>query len=254
MMKQLISLLLLLIVLISGCSTSTTNQSRQINYEKAAEANAELGLRYMMAGNYQLAMNKLKRALKFNEDSADAHHYLAELYRRLNQFENADKHYKKALANTTDDNDSALYNNYGVFLCGQGKIEEAEEQFSRVLENPLYQNRAQVYENLGLCMEQEKLYDKANDYFKLALQYNSQLPATLFGLSRIHFEKKNWLSARGYIQRYNTMTAPVAESLWLAVRIELMLGDKSNARKYGQKLISKYPKSNEASEYLKLGI
>jgi type IV pilus assembly protein PilF len=246
--------LIILLVTISGCSSSLSNQSRQINYEKAAEANAELGLRYMMAGNYQLAMNKLKRALTFDEDSPDAHHYLAELYRRLNQFDDADKHYKKALANSKNDDDSALYNNYGVFLCGQGRIEEAEEQFSRVLENPLYQNRAQVYENLGLCMEQEKQNDKAEDYFKLALQYNNQLPTTYLAMARLSFAKKNWLSARGYIQKHRSMTDPVAESLWLAVRIELMLSDKVAAKNYGMELVNKFPQSNEASEYKKLGI
>ncbi len=247
--RYLIALIVMLFV--SGCSSTTSNQ-RPSNPIKAAEINAELGLRYMVAGNYELAMQKLTKSLSFDEDSVDAHHYLAELYRRLNQIDKADKHYQLAIDNS--DNDSSLYNNYGVFLCSQGRIDDAEELFSKVLDNPLYSERAQVYENLGLCMEQQKDYEKAESYFREALKHNEKLPGTLLAMARISFENSKWLSSRAYLQRLKLITEHNAESLWLACRVENILGDKSAAKKFGDELVSKYPQSNEASEYQKLDI
>jgi type IV pilus assembly protein PilF len=104
--------LLVTLLLLGGCSG---NVREGVDSEKAAQANAELGLRYMMQGNYEVAMEKLNNALSYEPNHVQANHYLAELYRRLERNEDADKHFRRAL-NYAEGDDSILHNNYGGFL------------------------------------------------------------------------------------------------------------------------------------------
>ncbi len=241
-MKRLMVVgLVALSFVIAGCSNQPTKEG---NREKAAEVNADMGLRYMLRGNYEVAMEKLNRSLELNPSYPNAHHYLAELYRRLERFDEADKHFRKALSLAP--NDSALQNNYGVFLCDRGRIEESERQFLKVLDNPVYPERAQAYENLGLCMERKPDGAKAERYFKQALGINPKLPNALVAMARRNYDQGNFLSARAYLQRYLEVGRHTAETLWLGIRIERILGDRNALASYELSLRNNFPESQEA--------
>ena len=144
-------------LILVGCASGPEDK---FDYNpKAAQANAELGMSYMQRGDYEIALGKLNRALKYDWESANAHHYIAELYRRLDKKEDADKHYQLAIDYSV--NDYALYNNYGVYLCGEGRLDEAREQFDKVLKNPVYRYPELVYENIGLCLLQNNQIKEA---------------------------------------------------------------------------------------------
>ncbi len=246
-MKRVLILLFTLGIM-AGCASEPASEG--VNKTKAAEANANLGLRYMQQGNYQLALEKLKKALNFNHRYGPAHHYLAELYRRLGQNEKADEHYQKALEYSQED--SALYNNYGIFLCGIGRHEEGQRQLLNVLNNPVYPQQAQVYENLGLCVEAVDT-QQADKYLRTALRMNPRLPNSLLAMARLSFKGGEYLSARAYLQRYLEVGRHNAESLWLGIRTERQLGDSNAVASYGLLLKSKFPDSEETRLYLKSG-
>ena len=129
------------LLLLSACTTGPRNPD--INYSKAAEVNAQMGVGYMNQGNYELAMIKLIKALEFDEDNLHANHYMGELYRRLGELDKADEYFLQALALNAAD--SQLLNNYGVYLCEVSRYKEAENYFAKVLKNPLYKiGRAHV--------------------------------------------------------------------------------------------------------------
>lgn len=237
-----------LLVALVGCSTTTEREG--VDKREAAEANADLGLRYMLQGNNELALSKLKRALEYDSRYAPAHHYLAELYNRLDRPEDADEHYRDAVYYHKGDDSSSLFNNYGAFLCGQGRVEEGEKQFLRVLDNPVYQRPDLVYENLGLCLEGKPDLDSAEEYLRKALELNPRLPKALLAMSRISFSRENHLSARAYLQRYLAVARPTPESLWLGIRIERVLGDKDALASYGLLLKGRYPDAPETKLYL----
>lgn len=247
MMRKLIIAVFVPIVFLSGCASSP--DGKDVDPTKAAEANATLGVRYMQQGNYEVAMNKLEKALKFDNSYAPAHHYIAELYRRLDRMDKADEHFRDALYYS--DNDSSLYNNYGAFLCSQGRHEDGEKQFLKVLTNPTYRQRAQVFENLGLCVEQIPSLERAEEYLRSALRSNPRLPKSLLAMSRLSFAKGNYLSTRAYLQRYLEVARHTPESLWLGIRAERLLGDKNAVSSYGLLLKSNFPESEEARLYLK---
>lgn len=231
------------LLLLSACAGTPTRDPR------SAQVNAELGLRYMLQGQNEIALEKLNRALEQDPQSATAHHYLAELYRRLGESDDADRHYRRAIE--LDDDNSSIYNNYGVFLCNEKRYDEAEKQFLKVLENPVYTGRAQTLENLGVCMRAKGDSAKATEYFRKALQADPRSPIALLAMAELSHAAGNSLSARAYLQRYNEVGPHTPESLWLGVRVERALGNKGAAASYGLLLKNRFPDSEEAARYLR---
>lgn len=237
-----------LALVLGGCSSNTV-KTDGVDVRKAAAANAELGLRYMIQGNNEVAMTKLKRALEFDDTYGPAHHYIAELYRRLGRNADAEDHYEYAIR-YSEKEDSLLYNNYGAFLCGQNQFSDGERQFRKVLDNPVYPRRDQVYENMGLCMMRKPDLKKAEEYLRKALQLNSRLPGSLLAMAKVSFEEKNYMSARAYLQRFQSEAKQTPESLWLGVRVERILGDKDALASYGVALKGRFPDAPETKLYL----
>lgn len=235
-------------VALIGCAS--TPGGREINEQKAAEANANLGLRYMMQGQNDVALEKLKRALKYDDDYAPAHHYLAELYRRLGENEKADDHYRTALY--LDPDNARFHNNYGVFLCSSGRYDDAEEQFLEVLNDPVYRGRAATYENLGLCLQEGKKHERAEKYFRKALEANPKRPASLWAMAQISVEQGKMMSARAYLQRFGEVARHTPQTLWLGIEVERALGDRDAVASYGMLLKNQFPKSDEAAKYRRL--
>jgi len=241
--------IIVITLFLAGCAGSP-DESRLSYNPKAAEANAELGKGYMQRGDNMIALSKLKRALEFDPKSANAHHYIAELYRRLDKPESADSHYQKAIEYSAGN--SALLNNYGVYLCGERRIDEAMVQFRKVLKDPGYRFPEQVYENLGLCMAQNGQIEMAEKNLRKALSINPKLPKSLFELSKISLVQDKLFSARAFINRYSENSEPSAASLWLAVDIETKLKDSQAVKQYGELLLEKFPLSEEAEKYHRL--
>lgn len=231
---------------LSGCSSDPSRP--QINNKKAAQSNADLGLRYMLQGKYEVAMQKLERSLEYDENYAPAHHYMAELYRRLGRNEDANEHFREAINNS--DKDYMLYNNYGAFLCSWNHFDEGEKQFLKVLDDAVYPRRDQVYENLGLCMERKPDMAKAEKYLREALKLNPKQPKTLLSMARISYSQENYLSTRAYLQRYLDLTKHTPETLWLGIRTERHLGDRNAVSSYGMLLKANFPDADETKLYL----
>lgn len=247
-MKLLAVIALLISLLLAGCSSQPIREG--VDHDKAASANAELGLRYMQQGNYDVAMKKLEKALDFDSSHSSAHHYMAELYRRLERYDDADAHFRKALYAVRGDA-SSLHNNYGIFLCSRQRFDDGEGQLLKVLNNPVYSHKAQVYENLGLCMEGKPNLEKAESYLRQALKFDPRLAKSLLAMARLSFTKGEYLSSRGYLQRYLSHARHTAASLWLGIQVERILGDKNAVSSYGLLLRSSFPRAEETRLYLK---
>jgi len=233
------------LALMLGACASTPEEG--VNTQKAAELNAQLGLRYMQQGKNDLALEKLNKARQYNDESVEAHHYLAELYRRLDEREKADEHYEIAL--DLEPENSSIHNNYGVFLCNAGRYDDAEEQFLEVVKNPVYNGRAATYENLGLCMREGGKNVRAEKYFRKALDINPKLPKSLAEMAELSFYTGKMLSARAYLQRYREVARHNPRTLWLGVRVERALGDEDAVASYGMLLKGSFPDSDEAEKY-----
>jgi type IV pilus assembly protein PilF len=201
----------------------------------------------MQQGDMKRAKEKLELSLEYNPDYEKAHHYIAELYRRLGEFKQADEHYLKAIDLAPED--SGLRNNYGAFLCERKKFKQAEEQFLLAVNDPLFDGRTRAYENLGLCAADAGDMAKAGKYLRTALKANPRLAKSLFRMAELNYAKADYLRARAYLQRYEEVGPQTAESLWLGVRVEHHMGDREMMQRYAFELSRSFPESEQWQEY-----
>lgn len=236
--------LILVLAALSACNTAGGTRPEYVAPDpKAAEINMRLGINYMQRGDYAIALEKLQKALKQNPNLASAHNTIALLYQQLGKNEEAEAHFLEAVERDPDY--SQAQNNFGVFLCSQARYDEAEKRFLKAVENPLYNSPQYAFENAGLCAARKPDNEKAENYFRKALQIDSTLSKSLLQMAELSYDSQNYLQARAYIQRYQTNANWTASSLYLAIKTENKLDDQNAVASYTLLLRSRFPDSDE---------
>jgi type IV pilus assembly protein PilF len=233
----------LLVLALSACSTAPSGSDGQ-RAKRIADTNIQLGIAYMREGDMETALVKLQKALEANPDSATANGTLAILYENIGEDQLAEKHFKKALRLSPED--PQTHNNYGQYLCRHGEYTQALEQFKIAASNPLYPGIAASLTNAGICAGNIPDAKQAEDYFRKALEHDQNYANALLQMANLMFTQGNNMAARAYIQRFDGVSTPSAESLWLGVRIEDTLGDMSAAGDYAMKLKNNFPNTKQA--------
>jgi len=234
----------ILVLALTACSALETSSERQQD-KRIADTNIQLGIAYMRKGDYDTALVKLQKALEADPNSATANGTLAILYENVGENELAEKHFEKALR--LSPKDPQTHNNYGQYLCRHGKYTEAIEQLKIAASDPLYPGLTASLTNAGICAASIPDAKQAEDFFRKALEHDQNFPYALLQMANLMYTQGNYLAARAYIQRFDSVSAPGAESLWLGVRIENALGDLSAAGGYALKLKNNFPESKEAA-------
>ena len=235
---------LVLVLLITACTTSGGRDEVK-NNRKAAETNTSLGQGYIQREQYEIALEKLKKALAYDMTYAPAHTMLGVLYEILGDLQQAEKEYAKAVK--YDASDGEVNNNYGVFLCRIGKGKQAERYFQTAVEDLFYRTPEVAYANAGNCALELGDLDKADAFLRQSLEYNDKLPSALISMADVSYQMNNYLRARAFLQRYGSVGAWNADSLLLGYRIESKLGDAKSANHYRQELLERFPDSSQAS-------
>ncbi len=217
-----------------------------------ALSNLELGIEYMKRGSYEKALEKLMRAKEADENYSPTYNALGLLYQQLGEVDKAETNFKKALR--INNNDSSTMNNYGRLLCQLRKLKQAEEVFLEASKNPLYETPEIAITNAGLCAYNNDDKQKAENYFRQALQLNPRIAPALLTMTEISLEQNKALSARGYIQRYQEIARHTPKSLWLGIQTEQELGDKDAVSSYALLLKNTFPDSREATLLREAGI
>lgn len=238
----------LFILLIGACTS--TDYLGPVDLKQASKLNAELGLGYMREGQYQRAKFKLDKALKFDPDNPQAYHYMAELYRRLKEYDKAGEYYEKAISLAP--NDTNIQNNYGIYLCDVGQYDKAYKHFRKIVADPLYPARANAYENIGLCSLREGKLKQAQTAFESALAIDPKMPKSLIQLAQMSFDDGNRAKSFAYYQRYVAIAQQTPESLWIGILLETERGNKDTVASYKTLLKGKYPDSEETKRLKKL--
>lgn len=210
----------------------------------AARIHTELGQQYMTNGDLKTAMEKLTKALQFDERYAPAHTVMAVLDERINRPEEAERHYRRAVALEPDK--GGPNNNLGTFLCRIGKGSEAIGYFQKALKDPFYATPDVALTNQGIC--QLRINDRAGAEASLrkALQANPQNGEALLQLATVLYLNNDAFRARAFIQRFDALGQPSAVALKLGFDIETRLGNMDAAQNYRRRLQSQFPDSDQA--------
>lgn len=205
----------------------------------AAELQVKLGRGYMDKGEYEIAHEKLERAIRLDPKSVDAHTLMAVLFERIDRSKFAEKHYRRAVE--LDPDDGSTNNNIGAYLCRLGRYDEADTYFQRALDDPFYKTPGAAFSNAGLCAARAGNAEKSEAYFRKSLDANPRDTAALFELALSSYRKNDFMRARAFIQRYEAAAKPDASALDLAAQIEERLGDNAAAAKYRERLKTEFP-------------
>lgn len=237
--------------MLTGCVTTeeVPLPGSKPDLDEAAKLNTQLGIDYMRKGQLDLALEKLKKALDQDPDLATAHSSIAFVYARRGENRLAEKHYREALDENADD--PFTLNNFGVFLCGQGELEDAEKYFLKAARSKDYATPEAAWTNAGVCLRREpKQTPRAEQYFREALRLNPQFPDALAQMAQLTYESGDYLRARAFLQRYESVARATPQSLLIGARNERKLGDMQSARAYERRLRTEFPDAAETYELL----
>jgi type IV pilus assembly protein PilF len=246
MIRQLRIALTLLASLPLAACIGTQTQDPEATAARMAEINLQLGVAYMQEGKYPFAVEKLRKAVKTDPNSVDAHLYLAVSYDRLGENDAAEIHFQEALRVAPDH--APTHTNYGSFLCRLDRVPEAEQHFQQAASTRGYDTPEVAYTNAGLCMNRHGAPDKADQYLRRAIEARPEYPPALLTLAELSYVQGRYPEARTYLQRFHDVAPTSAQTLALAARIERQLGDRTAAAKYSQILKTRFPDAPEARE------
>lgn len=237
-------MLLVVAGLLQACVAVNPGKSRD---EQASDVNTEMGLGYLQQDNFELASEKLIKALRQNPESVKANYVYAVLQDKLGQKELAEFHYKKATE--LDPKNSEAANNFGAFLCRNGRELESEKYFLKALDNPLYKTPEYAYTNAAICLLQINQTEKGKEYLRKAVASKSDFGPAMLALSDVLYKEGDFANAKLYIDRYHLVSRPSARSLWLAIRNALELDREGEVEELAQRLESDFPASEEYQQW-----
>ena len=249
MLIKKLTALLFLCWLLQACVTVDEGRSKG---EKASAVNVELGIGYMQQNNLELANEKLLKALRQDPNSVRANYIYAILQDRLLQKETAERYYRIAI--DLDSNNSEANNNYGAFLCRNGRELESVEYFLQAVDNPLYKTPEFAYTNAAICLLKIDRPVEAKEYLSKALAAKGDFAAALLPMGELLFNEGDHANARRIFTRLHQVSQPTAKGLWLHIRNEIELGGAGSNRveRLGEQLQQNFADSEEFREWQKI--
>lgn len=233
-----------LIVLVAGSTVGCGGDNIvKPKPDRASEINLELGIQHFKKGNLVAAKDRIDRAVEQNPRNAKAQAAAGLLYDRLGEARKADSHFDRAVS--LDPKDPDIANNYAVFLCKGGHYAKGEKVALQAATNPLYQSPEIAYVNAGGCARSAGNMARAEEHYRKAIAVQPRFANALYEMTEIKLAQKDYMSARGFYQRFmeQTRTSPV--TLWSCVRIERGLNNTTVANNCAQRLRNEYPSSAE---------
>jgi type IV pilus assembly protein PilF len=233
-----------LTVWLAACvSTETTSRSNEPS-DDAAHQNYQLGAQYYRNGSFELARDRLERAIELDSRHAPAHSLLAMTYVQLGIHRLAEDNFDRAVRLAPDDKD--VRNAYAVYLCQQRDYDDAIEQFDRAI--GIRENDSAWIEmtNAGVCVSQKPDLARAEEYFRQAIRMRPTYGEALIQMAALKHRTEDNLIARAFLQRYLEANPSSSAVLYLAVQIETGLGDDRAATNYMNELLRDFPESPEA--------
>ena len=248
---------LLLVLVVAGCSRlsfmrpdtsrrgfeSTAHEVTITNTGRSgasgALARVQLAQLSLGKGDFVEAERQSKQALKMDPASAAAYTVLALVQDRTGNARIAGQHYRRAaeLAPTQ----GGMLNNYGTWLCSQGRAAESLAWFEQALAAPGYQTPAVAAGNAGACALQAGQTARAEQLLRQAIALDPQNQVALSAMAELEFKAGRPLAARAFSQRRLAAAPADPAALLLASQIEYKLGDRAAAEAYVRRLRGEFP-------------
>jgi type IV pilus assembly protein PilF len=185
------------------------------------------------------AESQARAALKIDAGSADANTLLAVVEDRRGNAAKAGGYYAKA-AELAPQQGAAL-NNYGAWLCGNGRVAESLAWFDRALADATYRQRASALANAGSCALKAGQTARVERDLREALALDPVDATALAAMAEYQYRTGQYMDARAFSERRLAAAPATPAVLLLASQIEEKLGDRAAAARYVQRLRTEFP-------------
>jgi type IV pilus assembly protein PilF len=208
-----------------------------------ADVYTNLAVAYMKEDRMDVALGKIKQAVKADPRDSNAHNVMALIYQRLAQEALAEKHFKRAIS--LDKRNFYALNAFGSYLCGRKRYGEAYGHFDQAVVNPLNRNKEIALANAGICAYKEGKRELADTYLRKALNANPRHHQALAQMAEVSYDAGDYGLAQSYLKRYSAIARHTPATLWTGVRTERKLGGGDQEASYRLLLKNRFPDSNE---------
>lgn len=243
---------------LAGCSTTTTTTSgpvsdirpiqavpEEADAKRRAQVRLELATAYFGRNQMDVALQEVNRALQADPNLVNGYNLRGLINASLGKDQAAEDDFRRALSINPRDVDSLQ--NFGWYLCQHKRYAEGNVQFTQALAVAQRRDPSRILLAQGVCYAFAGQLDEAEKALQRSYQADPTNPSTSVNLAEVLLRRGEAERARFHIRRVNGNQAYIsAQTLWLAVRIEHKLGNRTGVQDLGNQLQTRYRESREA--------
>ncbi len=246
--------LMLALATIHGCSSTSTTGSRtgdlvtdsdETPARKRAKIRLELATGYYNNGQTTIALDELKQSINSDGSLYEAHNLRGLIYMRLNDFALAEESFRRALQ--LNPQAASVQHNYGWLLCQNGRIQDSYVQFQGAIANPAYAEKSKSWMAMGVCQVKAGARNEAIQSLTRANELDPANPVAGYNLALLLMQRGDLVRAQFHVRRINNSDYANAESLWLGIKVERLMGNKDAVAQLAAQLRKRFSQSKEAS-------
>ncbi len=244
---------LLALVALHGCSSvpatgsasgDLVTDSDESPARKRAKIRLELATGYYNNGQTTVALDELKQSINADGSLFEAHNLRGLIYMRLNDFPLAEESFRRALQ--LNPQAASVQHNYGWLLCQNGRMQDSYAQFQGAIANPNYADKSKSWMAMGVCQVKAGARNEAIQSLTRANELDPANPVAGYNLALLLMQRGDLQKAQFQIRRINNSDYANAESLWLGIKIEQLMGNKDAVTQLGAQLRKRFGQSKEA--------
>lgn len=236
----------------AGCVSQSAVETRPVtdsagaDGRRRAELHTALAGEYYARGNYSVALQEVRLALKDDPTYFPAYNMQALVYMELREDVPARESFDQALR--LSPNNPEVLNNFGWFLCLRNESERGLAMMQRAASDNMYQSPEKAHLSLGLCLRRMGRDREAEEQLRRAVLIRPDLIGALYNLALLTFERGSTKEAETYLLRYMRTSQPSHDALVLGVRIARANHDKVAEDSFMQQLRRRFADSPQLRE------
>ncbi|PIQ62464.1 MAG: hypothetical protein COV99_05770 [Bacteroidetes bacterium CG12_big_fil_rev_8_21_14_0_65_60_17] len=218
-----------------GGASSAETAAIEATIREQARSFLDRGISFLRDGKYELALAELERSLQYDSTYGPAWSSLSGVYYQLNDYGSAIRAANRALA--IDGTNTIAYYNRGLAEAGQGQTGRAMETLSQATEmdstfTQAYSALADLLIESGRAADALPVLDRASQTASTSLRfiiYKNQ--------GKAHMALGDAATALDYLEPSLRLNPDWPETVLLMARAYDSLGDRSEARRYWERVL-----------------